>query len=94
MGRRDFLIGNVTEVVDGETISMTVERTGGGKRYGYRYNVQQNIQIKRLGLTDIAWMTGVFTGPQIEKMLKGKQILCLIRSRDPGGSIIADVQLL
>jgi|GEM_PF-6904792 len=94
MGRRDFLIGNVTEVVDGETISMTVERTGGGKRYGYRYNVQQNIQIKRLRLTDIAWMTGIFTRPQIEKMLKGKQILCLIRSRDPGGKIIADVQLI
>ena len=91
---RDFLIGNVTDVVDGETISMTVERTGGGKRYGYRYKDQEKVRIKRLKLTDIAWMTGVLTRPQVEKMLKGKQILCLIRSRDPGGSIIADVQLI
>ncbi len=94
MVRRDYIIGNVTDVVDGETIGMTVDRTGGGKTYGYKYKVKEMIKINRLRLTDVAWMTGVFTRSQIERMLKGKQILCLIRSRDPGGNIVGDVQLI
>ena len=92
MSAKDFLIGNVTDVVDGETIRMTVDRAGGRRMHGYK--VQEKIRIKKLRLTDIAWMTGVFTRPQIEKLLKGKQVLCLIRSRDPGGTIIADVQVV
>ncbi len=92
MSARDFIIGNVTDVVDGETIRMTVDRTGGKK--SSRYKDQEKIKIKKLRLTDIAWMTGVFTRSQIEKMLKGKQILCFVRSRDPGGNIIADIQLV
>lgn len=92
MRTRDFIIGNVTDVIDGETIHMTVDQTGGGK--WVQYGEQERIRIKKLRLTDIAWLTGAFTRSQIEKMLKGKQILCLVRSREQGGKIIADVQLI
>lgn len=94
MTRRDYIIGNVIDVLDEETISLMVDRTGGGKRYGYKTTGREKIQINRLRLTDIAWLTGTFTVSQVEKMLKGKQVLCLVRSRDPRGSLIADVQLI
>lgn len=64
MTGREFIVGNVTDVFDGETIRLTVERTG------------------------------VFAKPQIEKRFTGKQVLCLVKSRDQGGKIIADVQLM
>lgn len=94
MAGRDYLVGKVTGVVDGETINVTVDRIGGGEGNGHRYNHEEKIRIKRLRLTDIVWMTGAFTRPQIEKMLRGKPVLCLIRSRESEGSILADVQLL
>ena len=92
MQGRDFVIVNVTDVVDGETLNITVDRTNGQKRHEFRG--KENIRIHRFRLTDIAWMTGVYTRSQIEKMLKGKRILCFIRSREQGGMIIADVQLI
>jgi hypothetical protein len=92
MPGQDFIIGNVTDVVDGETLNITVDRTIGKKRLGF--GDKENIRIHRFWLTDIVWITGVFTRSQIEKMLKGKRILCLIRSRKEGGKIIADVQLI
>lgn len=92
MTGREFIVGNVTDVFDGETIRLTVERIGGKKEHAF--NDQEKIRIKKLRLTDIAWMTGVFTKPQIEKMFKGRQVLCLVKSRDQGGKIVADVQLI
>jgi hypothetical protein len=92
MAGRDYIIGDVSDVVDGETIHMTVDRTGGGKTYGD--SDLAKVQIKKLRLTDIAWLTGAFTRSQIEKMIKGKRILCRIKSRDQGGKIIGDVQLI
>ena len=94
MAGRDFIIGNVTDVVDGETIRMKVDLSASGARFGCRYQDQENIQIRRLRLTDIAWITGAFTRPLVEKVLKGKKILCLIRSRKPGGNLVADVQVI
>ena len=92
MTGQDFVIGNVTDVVDRETLNITVDRTSGKERHEIRD--RENIRIHRFRLTDVAWMTGVYTRSQIEKMLKGKRILCLIRSREQGGMIIADVQLI
>jgi len=92
MSERDFIIGKVTDVIDGETFRITVDRTGGKNRHGYKD--QEKIHIKKIKLTDITWMTGVFTKSKIEKMFRGKKVLCLIRSRDQAGKIIADVQLV
>ncbi len=92
MTGRDFVIGNVTDVIDGETVNITVDRTGGIRRRPFRG--KEKIRINRLRLTDIAWLTGAFTRSQAEKMLKGKQVLCLVRSHDAGGLIIADIQLM
>jgi hypothetical protein len=39
MAGRDFLVGNVTDVVDGETISMTVERTGAASEFPQHFRL-------------------------------------------------------
>jgi len=92
MARREFIVGNVTDVIDGETLCVTVERNGG--RNTYEYKEQETIKINKIRMTNIAWMTGVYTKSKIEKMFKGKKVLCLIESKDLSGNIMADVQLV
>lgn len=92
MPMKDFLIGNVTEILDGETFRIAVARVRG--KNIHRYENEERIQIKRLRLHDVAWMTGVFTKPKLERMFKGKQVLCRVNSRDRRGRIEADVQLI
>ena len=89
----DFLIGDVTDVIDKETITVKVERNVEGNRYESKYKDQEKIQINRIYLKDIVWLIGSSTQAQIESMLKGKRIGCRIRSRIPGGGINADVLL-
>lgn len=92
MPGRDFVIGNVTDVIDGETLDITVDRTSEEKKH--EFGDRKNIRIHRIWLTDIVWLTGVSTRSQIEKMLKGKRILCSIRTPEQGGKIVADVHLI
>jgi len=92
MPAQDFVIGNVTDVIDGETLNITVDRTSEEKKY--ESGGRENIRIHRIWLTDIVWMTGMSTRSQIEKMLKGKRILCSIRTQEQGGKIVADVHLI
>lgn len=89
----DFLIGDVTDVIDKETISVKVERNVEENRYESIYKDQEKIQINRILLKDIVWLTGSSTQEQIESMLKGRRIVCRIRSRIPGGGMNADVLL-
>lgn len=92
MPGRDFIIGQVTEVIDGETFRMKVDRTGEKNRLAYKD--RERIRIRKIKLTDITWMTGVFTKSRLENMLRGKKVMCLISSRDGVGKLIADVQLV
>lgn len=92
MPGRDFVIGNVTDVIDGETLNITVDRTSEEKKRDV--GVREIIRIHRIWLTDIVWMTGVSTRSQIEKMFKGKRILCSIRKQEQGGKLFADVHLI
>jgi len=92
MPGRDFVIGDVTDVIDGETLNIKVDRTSEEKRH--ESGGSENIRIRRIWLTDIVWMNGVSTRSQIEKMLKGKRIFCSIRAQEQGGKIVADVHLI
>lgn len=92
MPGKGYVIGNVTDVVDGETLNITVDGAGGELTDEFRQ--KESIRIHRFRLTDIVWMTGAFTRSQTEKMLKGKQVMCLVRSHDSGGNIVADIQLI
>lgn len=92
MAGQEYVIGKVTDVIDGETLNISVDGAGGGQRDEFRE--KESIRIRRFRLTDIVWMTGAFTRAQAEKMLKGKQVMCLVRSHDSGGNIIADIQLI
>ncbi len=92
MPKKDYLIGKVMEIVDGETFRMAVARIG--RKTMREYGKEERVFIKKFRLRDIVWITGVFTKPQLEKMFKGRQVLCLVDSRDRGGRIEAEVQLI
>jgi hypothetical protein len=92
MAEKDFIVGNVICVVDGETFHVAVDRFG--RKNLHVYGDTERIQMKKLKLHENVWMTGVFTKPQLERMFRGKQVLCLVNSRDLGGWIVADVQVM
>ena len=92
MAERDFIVGNVTCVVDGETFQVAVDRIG--RKNMHVYGNTERIHMKKLKLHENVWMTGVFTKPQLERMFRGRQVLCLVKSRDLGGRIVADVQVM
>jgi len=92
MPGQEFVIGNVTDVIDGETLNITVDSTSEEKRH--ELGGRENIRIHRIWLTDIVWMNGRSTRSQMEKMLKGKRILCSIRAQEQGGKTVADVHLI
>ncbi len=92
MPKKDYLIGKVMEIVDGETFRMAVARIG--RKTMREYGKEERVFIKKFRLRDIVWITGVFTKPQLEKMFKGRQVLCLVDSRGRGGRIEAEVQLI
>lgn len=92
MAGKDFIVGNVTSFVDGETFHVAVDRIG--KKNMHVYGDTERIHMKKLKLLENVWMTGVFTKPQLERMFRGKQVLCHVNSRDQGGRIVADVQVM
>ncbi len=92
MAAKNFIVGNVTSVVDGETFQVAVDRSG--RKNLHAYGDTERVHMKKLRLHENVWMTGVFTKSQLEKIFRGKQVLCHVRSRDPGGRIVADVQVM
>jgi endonuclease YncB( thermonuclease family) len=92
MAEKVFIVGNVTSVVDGETFQVAVDRIGRMNLHGC--GDTERVHMKKLKLQENVWMTGVFTKPQLEKMFRGRQVLCLVKSRDLGGRIVADVQVM
>ena len=92
MAEKDFIVGNVTSVLDGETFQVSVDRIG--KRNLQVYGDTERIHMKKLKLRENVWMTGVFTKPQLERMFRGKKVLCRVSSRDLSGRIVADVQVM
>ena len=90
-GKR-FIVGKVADIEDGDTFHVTVEHAGGADRG--EWQDREKIRISTLKITRIASITGAFTRPQLEKLLKGKRVRCQVRSRDSGGRLVADVQVV
>lgn len=92
MAQNDFLIGNVLEILDDETFEMEVMRVGRKNRRAYGY--EEKIHIHRLKQSEITTLIGPHPKPFLERMLKGKEVMCLVHSREPGGQIEADVFII
>ncbi len=89
---RDFIRGDVTQVVDGKTIEVKVTQIGRNNRYEYRGN--ERIHISEIKPFLIVRKCGDAWKPFLEQILLGKGITCLVHTRGPDGHIEGDVFLL
>lgn len=92
MLRKDFIVGNVREVVGDDTFSVKVNRTGRKNRG--EYGDVEMVCIKSLKASEIvtlSWMRKKFV---LEKILKDREVVCVVKSRDAKGGIEADVYII
>jgi hypothetical protein len=89
MVKKDFIIGNVKNVLDKDTFKMVVTRVG--RKNKHRYDFEEQVRISKLKSSEIVNLIGEHPKPLLEKMLKNREVMCLISSRESDGQIEADV---
>ncbi len=90
MEKKDILFGKVKYLIDGGAFKIEVERVESNNLHEYRN--QEDIRINKLKITEIiALAIEERPIPYIERLLKAKEVLCVVNSREPGGQIEADV---
>lgn len=92
MEQKDFLIGNVRYVFDGESFEMAVTRVG--RKNENEYENEERIHIHRLKPAEIVVFNGTRPKPLLERMLLDKEVMCLVHSREQNGQIDADVFII
>lgn len=92
MSKKDFIIGNVKNVLDNDTFKIVVTRVG-RKNKNY-YDSEEKVRISRLKSSEIVQLIGEHPKPLLERMLKNREVMCLVSSRAPGGQIEADVFII
>lgn len=89
---RDFIRGCVKNVIDERSIEVEITQLGNRNRHTYR--ARERIHIAEIKPFLILKKNGYRWKPFLEKMLLGKEVSCLVNSRNPGGKIEADIFLL
>lgn len=92
MGQKDFIIGNVTTVLDDDTFKMAVTRVG--KNNKDLYNGEEEVVIATLRSSEIVQLIGDHPKPLLERMLMNREVMCLISARGAAGRIEADVFII
>ncbi|HAX61403.1 MAG TPA: hypothetical protein DCX95_02430 [Elusimicrobia bacterium] len=85
----DTIRGPVTNVVDGDTFDMKVTHVGNENKH--QYNGVERIRIAGTAAPELNSPLGARSKDFLERKLKGKEVLCHVRSRDVYGRIVADV---
>lgn len=92
MAQEDFIIGNVLKVLDGESFELEV--TSVGRRNKNRYNDEEKIRINTLKPAEFVSLIGTHPRPILDRILRKKEVMCLVHSRSTGGQIEADVYII
>ncbi|NIS73687.1 MAG: hypothetical protein GTO08_00055 [Deltaproteobacteria bacterium] len=92
MAQEDFIIGNVLNVLDGETFELEVTRVG--RRNSHRYKGEEKIRINTLKPAEFVTLMGAHPRPILDRILRKKEVMCLVHSRSTGGHIEADVYII
>lgn len=88
---RDFIIGKVIAVTDEHTLRIEVTHVGGNNRR--HYGEEEKVHIEHLKPTEIVSFVGKRTKKVMKRMLLGKEVLCMVTLRKPGGTIEGDVYM-
>ncbi len=89
---RDLIIGQITKVIDDERVVIHVTQIV-RNRY-HHFDLEEKVLIRELKYEAFEGVEQPGAKEFAPSKLKGKGVLCLIRDRDLGGCIEADVYLL
>ncbi|MDH3257992.1 MAG: hypothetical protein OEM19_00815 [Deltaproteobacteria bacterium] len=92
MSQKDFFIGNVLCVLDGDTFELAVTRVGKNNRHDYDH--EEQVRINKLKPAEVVSLIGARPKPLLERILIKREVMCLVHSRNPGGKIEADVFII
>lgn len=91
MPKKDFIIGNVREIVGDNAFYVTVNRVGEKNRWAY--GDVEMVWIKTLKVSEIVTLFWNREQLTLEKLLKGREVMCIVHSRGENGEIEADVYM-
>lgn len=88
---KDIIVGRVTEVIDLKTLHVEVSQVV--RNQSHTYASEENVRFHLLH-NDPDTYREVRTKGFIEAILVGKGVMCLVRGRNPEGTVEADVYAL
>lgn len=91
MNEDSVIAGEVSDIIDGETIY--IEPLHDGENRDRQYAARELVHINRIKLDDVVWVTGRYNRKLLETILWNRKVMCRIKSREIGGAIVADVCL-
>ncbi|NIS73944.1 MAG: hypothetical protein GTO08_01395 [Deltaproteobacteria bacterium] len=89
MGFKDLIIGNVMSVIDEETVELQVIRVA--RNNVHNYGDREKIHINKLEPVEFVSLHGMYSKHQLERMLMGREVMCVVNSLSAGSGIEADV---
>lgn len=91
----DTLVGEVTNVVDGDTFDMRVRRVNEFRRSKYSvYNFSERIRIADFDAPELGTLAGAIAKTNLEKAVLHKNVCCNVEARDTYGRVVATVEVL
>jgi hypothetical protein len=87
----DIIAGKVSDIIDGGKIYIKPQQDGGN--HGREDSRGELVHINRIKLDDVVWLTGTYSRQLLEKILWHRKVMCRIKSREKGRTIVADVYL-
>jgi len=87
----DLVKGTVTNVVDGDTFDINVERIGNHNKY--QYNNNERVRIENIDTPELPSSAGVRAKIDLERAVLGKYVKCDIKARDKFGRLVSHVTI-
>jgi len=88
----DIIRGSVTNIVDGDTFDMKVTHVG--EKNEVEYNDNERIRIAGIDEPELTAPGGKRSKEHLEGLLKEKEVMCSVQTRDTYGRIVANVKVL
>ncbi len=87
----DTIWGNVTKVIDGDTFEMNVTHIS--KNNQFNYNPIERIRLAGGNAPELSDKDGQSAKNRLKNKIDGKNVKCIVQSRDVFRRLVADVSL-
>jgi len=88
----DTVRGPVLDVIDGDTLDISVTRTG--KNNKYTYGDTERIRIVGIDTPELNTYAGLRAKADLKAKILGKEIRCHVHSRDSYQRLVGDVEFV